>query len=257
MRTNFVQRSLAPALLVLVCGAALGCPGKDGEATDTNVTTDATVGTTTGTDGSSAPSTTIDPTTTDATATTTEGGQLTTTEDTLGTTTMEIDSRCECVETWSFGSDSYSCAKGSCGVLNGRCEHQGGGDTDTGGDTGDGECVFTGVTEEKLNCALDRLIAGEVGFGAEWSYTSDSGFSSSGGWVTIVGDDRTAVMRRWWWLDLGGEETSAGLVRLKDAAYFEGCKAEPDLEARFDCLVGWTDDEPDALCDEEGSGSDI
>ncbi|MBZ5712856.1 hypothetical protein [Nannocystis pusilla] len=241
MRITFVQGALAPALLVLVCGAALGCPGKDGEDTDTDVTTDATLGTTTGTDGASAPSTTIEPTTTDATGTT---------EDTLGTTTMEVDSRCECVETWSFGSDSYSCVKGSCGILNGRCE---GGDPDTG----DGECVFTGVSEEKIDCALDRLIAGEVGFGAEWSYTSNGGFTSSGGWVTIVDSDRTAVMRRWWWLDLGGEETSAGLVRLKDAAYFEGCKAEPDLEARFDCLIGWTDDEPDALCDEEGTASDI
>ncbi|WP_434425631.1 hypothetical protein [Nannocystis pusilla] len=249
MRTHFAQSPLTRALLVLVCGATLGCPDKGEEATDTQVTTDATTGTTTTTtDDSGASTSTSEPTSTMTTTTT--GGELTTTGDTLGTTTMEADARCDCVETWSFGPDSYACPKGSCGVLNARCESE-------DGETGGGECVLTGVTEERIDCALDRLIAAEVGFGAMYTWTSDGGFSESGQWVTIVGPGRTAVMRSWSWLDLSGDESSAGLVQLKDAAYFEGCKAEPDLKARFHCLTDWTDDEPDALCDEEGSRSDV
>ena len=104
------------------------------------------------------------------------------------------------------------------------------------------------LDEAALDCALDLLISGQPGFIEHSSTTYNS---SDGAWLQISATG--ALTRRFGVYDLGGNEGAVGPVKLKSKAYFEGCKAEPDVQQRYLCFVAWTDDaEPAALCDEPG-----
>ena len=174
-------------------------------------------------------------TTTGEEATTTTGEESTTTTDAMDTTTTGAmpAASCECVDADVFAKSEAGCAM-SCGFILAQCQED--------------DCSDFTVTEEALDCALDQLISGEAGV---VNYRFGHNQTDEDGAFIHVQPDRKAVMRSWNWYDLIGVESSAGVVKLKDAAYFEGCKALEDPKARFWCMTAWSDDEPDALCDVE------
>lgn len=208
-------RRFVRSLLSAGCGALVACSGGQDQATDTL---------------------------------TTEPG---------GSTTV-AGSDCACIDPEEFGGASYTCPKSPCDTLEARCVPGSGGGTGTGTGTGadtDGsDCTIT-VQEAALDCALDRLIQGQTGFAVEYTFTPDQGYSTEGGFIAVLGPDRAALTRTWSWVDLGGSDSNAGRVQLKDAAYFEACKSEPDLTTRFWCMTEWSEQAPDALCD-AGGGAD-
>lgn len=245
--------SLAAQLIVATAAVGLlaGCPNKVEDET----ATDASTGTTS---PSSATDTTTSEDTTEGTTTeVTTTGVTTTGVTTTGTTTTgatdtstgEPAGACECIDSSNFGLDSFTCPGGPCGLLAADCLGGGGEDTDDGG-----ECVLS-VDEATLACALDLLIAGDAGV-VKWTFTADQGFSESGGFVQVLAN-REGLTRTWQWLDLGGEDSAAGVVPLQPAAYFQGCKDMADPGAKFWCLTHWSEQEPAAQCDEAGVGSDI
>jgi hypothetical protein len=79
----------------------------------------------------------------------------------------------------------------------------------------------------------------------------------SGGGVAHILPERQAMVRFWQFYDLGGSDTNAGIVALKDAAYFEDCKAKLDLPERYACFRAWNAAEPPATCDEASFYEDI
>lgn len=102
--------------------------------------------------------------------------------------------------------------------------------------------------EAALDCALDQLIAGKPGLVAYHELSEGFGGSSFAGGFVVVGDGLT---RRFSGSDAHLNETAAGFVALKDAAYFTSCKAEAEVSARYACFRAWSDDEPSAACDEQ------
>lgn len=247
MRVNFSIISQFIVSTVAV-GLLAGCPGKDGgdgtQGTGTDgSTTDAQATTSEGMAGSSTGVTTTTGVTTSGTSDTTIG--------TSDTTTGGAEAVCECIAPAEFGGGSFQCATGPCGHLLASCVG-GGGDTDTDTDGGDCEPV---VDEVKLNCALDLLIGGEAGV-VMWVFSPDQGFSEQGGFVQVL-PNREGLTRTWSWIDLGGEDSAAGVVPLRPAEYFQGCKDMVDPSAKFLCMRNWSEQQPSAQCDEPGMASDI
>lgn len=151
---------------------------------------------------------------------------------------------CACVEPEEFGVESFTCGGWSCPMLAASCE-----EGPTGATCGGG----FDIDEAALACVLDALIAGDEGLLA-WTFTPDGNVSVEGGFVAIQAG-RSGLARTWLREDLAGENSPAGVVALKDAAYFEACKAEPDLKTRFECAVAWSDEAPTAQCAEAESFS--
>ena len=258
-----------PRLVALAAafGLLAGCPGKDegdptGGDSSTGTTTPpaatedtTTTGPTTAPDATStgdtettAADTTLDPSAGDTTLDPSAG------DTTLDTSTGAPDPLCECISTIDFGGQSYTCGSGACGLIDPPCVE---GDTDTDTDTdtdGFGDCDID-VDEAQIDCALDLLIAGEPGV-VKWVYSSDQGFSTSGGFVQIL-PERQGLTRTWSFVDLSGEDSAAGVVPLRPADYFQGCKDLPTGAQRFGCMTDWSEDEPTAQCDEAGYRSDI
>jgi hypothetical protein len=167
---------------------------------------------------------------------------------------------CECIDPAQFGFDSLLCRERSCGIVNRGCV--------AADEQGDDICGAWGrfeVDAEELDCALDDLIMGRTGVIAyEDNYVPDdpdeSDFSYPheflwGGFIQVL-PGRRGLGRDWtWFSDLTGtavEETAADVYPLKDPAYFAGCKAEPDLSRRFDCLLAWRAGEAMSTCDDVG-----
>lgn len=240
-----LARALATALVAASPGACTN-DKTPGDSTDT-----ADPGTTEPASGTDSESTTqgeptVGSTTEDATTVEPTSSTSTTTEP-----PTDPSSECACIDTERQGPTSYVCPKGPCDTVRAEClpdeNMQGSGFCEEWG-------VFT-VDEADLDCALDQLIAGDVGY-VEFTFTRDQGFSEEGGFVGLL-PGREGLMRTWDWLDLGGEWSSAGVVPLKDASYFEGCKSEADLQAKFWCMTAWATEEPAPQCDGPDSGSDI
>lgn len=211
-------------LLTLILSLTAACPGKGDDDTETSEPT-----------GSSGTSTGDEPTTTDPTT----GG----------------DDPCACIDPEKFQGESFVCAAGPCEPFEAICELGGGGtasggdtDTDTGGDT-EGDCVFI-VDEAKLGCALDLLISGEEGL-VRWSFTADGGFSGEGAFVQVR-PERMGLTRSWDYFDSAPSQSNAGVVPLKPADYFQGCKDMAVPEDRFNCMTEWSEEAPAAQCDGEG-----
>lgn len=176
-------------------------------------------------------------------ATDSAGTEPTATEPTEPTEGEPADPACACVDPAEFGHFSYTCDRGPCDSVDVECTTEGEkSDPACGGDE------LVSLDEVALNCALDLLISGKPGFIEHSSTTYNS---SDGAWLQISATG--ALTRRFGVYDLGGNEGAVGPVKLKSKAYFEGCKAEPDVQQRYLCFVAWTDDEePAALCDEPG-----
>jgi hypothetical protein len=172
------------------------------------------------------------------------------------TETEGEDLACDCIDPEKFGRESYVCAAGPCEPFEAICDLNGGSgstgggdtDTDTGGDT-EGDCLFI-VDEAKLGCALDFLISGEEGL-VEWSFTADGGFSGMGAFVQVR-PDRQGLTRSWDYFDTAPNQSAAGVVPLKAADYFQGCKDMAVPEDRFYCMTSWSDQAPEAQCDAGG-----
>jgi hypothetical protein len=152
------------------------------------------------------------------------------------------DPACACVDPAQFGHFSYTCDRGPCDSVAVECDDEG-----EQSDPACGGSELVSLDETALNCALDVLISGKPGFVEHSSLTY---ISSSGAWLQVSAAG--ALTRSFGVYDLGGSEGAVGLVKLKSKAYFEGCKAEPDVQQRYLCFTAWTDDEPAALCDEPG-----
>ena len=249
------QRLPGFSLLVLV---AAGCQPKQSSDTDatsdastvavtdatSNTATDATSDTTTGTtsDTTSDTTTVVEPTST-------TGGPTSTTDGPTSTT-GEPAVECACINKDQFGADSYTCATdGGCGPVEAFCDANNLDEMDV---ICEGWGAFS-VDPVVLDCALDRLIAGTPGL--VWWHIGSNGPGDYGGFVDIIGD-RAGIGRNYQYFDLGGSDTAAGMVTLKDAAYFEGCKAESDPELKFTCMRDWWTAPPTNLCDDFSQVSD-
>ena len=243
----------------LVLGAALGllagCPAKEEETggTDTDPGTGTTQSNATEAPTSTGPTTgTADDTTVDpSTGTTVDPSTGTTVDPTTG----EVDPACACIDKGGFGDTSFTCGGGECGTLIPTCEPIPD-DTGTGGGESGGlggDCQFT-IDEAKLDCAIDLLIAGE-GI-VKYQYSSDQGFSEDGGFIQMF-PGREGLTREYSGYDLILEEGNAGVVPLRPVEYFEGCKQEVTLAAKWGCLLEWSDQAPTAQCDAADSARDF
>lgn len=165
--------------------------------------------------------------TTDASATEPTGG--------------DVNPACACIDPEMFGAASYTCPAPLCGVVSLKC------DTEAGGsDPLCGTGTVVDFDEAALDCALDQLIAGTPGR-VEWHALSEgSGSSAFDGAFLSIADGLT---RSYGGFDANSQESAAGFVTLKDAAYFKGCKAETEVAARYNCFRAWSDGEPAAECD--------
>ncbi len=249
-----MHRHATARLLVFTAALAAltGCPGQEeGDPTGSSEGTTEQATTSGSTEGSEI-LTDAAPTTETAPATDTAPAETDTTDadTTIDPTTGDPDPVCECISVAEFGGFSYTCGEGACGLLNPSCV-EGDGDSDT---DAFGECELS-IEAEQVDCALDLLIAGESGV-VKWVYSADQGFSENGGFVQLL-PERKGLTRTWEWLDLDGNDSAAGVVSIKPAAYFEACKAMPDPAQRFLCLRDWSDQQPAAQCDEPGYQSDI
>jgi hypothetical protein len=253
---------------ILALGAALGllagCPAKEEETGGSE--TDAVATTGTGTQGATTeePTTSGPATGTDPTTGATTGGTTVDPSDgtTVDATTGAIDPVCECIDPAGFGSTSFTCGNGACGLISGKCvqtsDTTGGetGDTGTGGDTSDDpfdDCELE-YDEAQIDCAIDLLIAGE-GI-VKWYDSSDQGFSEFGAFVQML-PGRQGLTRSYNRVDIGKAESNAGVVAIKSAEYFQGCKDKPTPGAKFGCLADWSDEEPAAQCDPADSADDF
>ena len=220
----------------------VGCgPNKD--ASDETTGTDGTTGTagtteTTGTTGATETTGTTE--TTETTETIGTSGTSGTADTSTGEPTTGEPAVCSCVDD-RVDLDAYTCELGPCGSVAVNCDVEEG--IDEPGCEGIGG-VFT-VDEEALDCSLDRLIAGEEG----WvGYQIESNGPGGAGGFALVLADRQALVRSWEYYDLGGSHTAAGVVALKDAAYFEGCKAMAALDQRYVCFTQWSAASPPPDC---------
>lgn len=161
--------------------------------------------------------------------------------DTTPTTGAAADPACACIDPAQFGRSSFICEAGPCDTVSLDCSDEEPGASSPACGSG----VLVSLDEVALGCALDQLIAGTPGVIA---YHESNITSSGGAFVAISASGN--LMRHYSVHDLGGNEGPAGFVTLKDRAYFEGCKAETDAEARYLCFIQWTDDEPEAICDD-------
>lgn len=148
---------------------------------------------------------------------------------------------CGCIDEEAH-FDTYTCEVGPCGVVVVGCDVTQGID-EPGCEGVGGE--FS-IDEAALDCSLDRLIAGEAG----WvGYDIDSNGPGRGGGFALVLAERQALTRFWDFYDLSGSDTNAGVVPLKDAAYFQGCKQLADLAERYKCFKDWNAAPPPPDCD--------
>lgn len=227
--------------LTVALGILSGCPGKnEGDSTGSDAST-----------GTSAPSTGVEDSTSTGPDPTT-GPSTNSTTDT-GTSTGEPDPACECIDPSAFGNLSFTCGAGACGLLNLSC-FSSDGDTDT--DTGDWSDCEPEFDDAQIDCALDLLIAGEPGSVVTWRYSADPSATESGGFVQVFAD-RQGLTRTFSRHDLSGDDSAAGVVPLRAADYFQGCKDLPTVGARFACLKDWSEQEPAPQCDEPGHESGI
>ncbi|WAS95532.1 hypothetical protein [Nannocystis punicea] len=166
------------------------------------------------------------------------------------------ESACECVEPEAFAEESASCFdQRPCDLVERACL--------AGDEQGDAVCGEWGefhVSEAALNCALEQMIAGSPGLiFYEDTAPRDDGDALEfphefawGGFIQVM-QSRTALGRDWTSIsNLDGEskeESAAEVHDLKARAYFEGCKAEPDLSRRFDCLIAWRAGDARLTCD--------
>lgn len=170
---------------------------------------------------------------------------------TEGDPTEGDDGPCACIDPAQFARESYVCADSPCGVVSVECDQET--EEEAAACFGDGRLVS--LDEAALDCAIDRLISGEDGM-VEW-HMLDQGYGASGysgALLHVVGDK--ALTRSYGGLDLGSSEGAAGFVSVKPAAYFSECKAMPDAQDRFRCLIAWSDEAPKADCDPEDSRSE-
>ena len=252
---------ITPRLLgfLLLGLATAGCQNKQSSDTDatsdasTVAVTDATSNTVTDATSEAASDTTSEATsdaTSDTTTDATSVGEPTSTTDGPTSTTGEAPAECACINTDEFGGGSYTCATdGGCGPVEAFCDANNLDEMDV---ICEGWGAFS-VDPVVLDCALDRLIAGTPGL--VWWHIGSNGPGDYGGFVDIIGD-RAGIGRNYEYFDLGGSDTAAGMVTLKDAAYFEGCKAVSDPELKFTCMRDWWTAPPTNLCDDFSQVSD-
>ena len=158
---------------------------------------------------------------------------------TLDPTTGEPDPLCACIG--PAEEHAFTCGSGACGELIPVCV---GGPFEPG-DPEDPNCELE-LDEAVLTCALDLLIAGEDGV-VEWSFTPDGSYSEDGGFIQMF-PGRQGLTRSYSRDDSWTMVTPAGVVPLKAAEYFQGCKDEVTTKAKFDCLIAWSDVSPTAQC---------
>lgn len=184
-----------------------------------------------------------DPSDTDTTATSDA------TMSTTAPTTGPAPEVCACVDDAAV-ADTYICDLGPCGQVVVTCDVLQGMDTPGCENVGG---IFS-VDEAALDCSLDRLIAGTEG---PVSFTIDSNGPGKGGGFAHVLPGRQALVRFWEFYDLSGTVRNAGIVALKDAAYFQGCKDMTDVAQKYKCFRAWNDGDVPADCDSERTWDDF
>ena len=169
--------------------------------------------------------------------------------DTSEPTTTGGDPACACIDPAMEAQFSYICEPGPCATVTVKCEEV------EPGLPGDALCDGTGkatLDVAALDCALDQLIAGTPGMIS----FHHSDYISYGGGFVVLGPGEKMLTRSYGAYDLGAQESAAGFVTLKDAAYFTDCKAEADPHARYMCFRDWSDEEPTAVCDDASESSE-
>lgn len=243
-----LSRALATASIV-ACATACTVGERsatEGDSADDASTTDAAP------DGDTRPSPPTDETTTTGETTIEAATIEATTVESSTTEAVDPGDPCACIDPDATGSsNSCTCARNPCGRIDAGCA----GEADADGDPENGSACGAGATftvpdEAALDCALDLLISGQPGY-IEYYFSPDQGLSGNGAFVGVR-PGREGLMQTWKDDDLINLWSGAGVVPLKDAAYFEGCKAEAVLEARYWCTVAWSTEEPPAQCMEPG-----
>jgi hypothetical protein len=166
------------------------------------------------------------------------------------TDTSDQIAGCECIVDqvpvdMTESPESPTCGESLCPSVRGEC-----------GDVGCGEEDGAFVLDDAaaLECALTALRDRTPGV-VQWSWSANAGQYTSSGYF-LVNEDGTAVYRRSGWSDLDYEVSDAALGELPPPEHFDGCLAEPDDFARFDCLRDGFDSSL-GICDEGWSYSDI
>lgn len=103
------------------------------------------------------------------------------------------------------------------------------------------------LNPEALECALAALRDRTPGL-VEWSCNHESGLTWEKGYV-LIGDDGTAVWRRWNWYDLSYVTGEALQGVLPDSDVFEQCLTK-DVGDRYSCLRHVMLEAPLLVCDE-------
>ncbi|MBP6704347.1 MAG: hypothetical protein KA385_12615 [Vicinamibacteria bacterium] len=171
----------------------------------------------------------------------------TTPTSTDGTTTQgEEPAVCTCIDDVKFGNFSFTCSPLACFAVIASC------DVEQGVEEAHG-CEGIGgafsVDEFALECSLLHLKSGTEG--TLMFDLKSNGPVSQGGFIQIL-PNRQGLVRTWESHDLSGVDSPAGVVNLKDAAYFGACLEEQDLGLRLNCFRAWSDEQPSAQCDGEG-----
>ena len=101
---------------------------------------------------------------------------------------------------------------------------------------------------EALTCALTALRDRTPGI-IRWSFSDAGGQNSDAGYI-LIGDDGTAIRRRWGAEDLAYVVSDALYGRVPEPSAFEQCLAAGSAELRFDCMREFPLGSPIVTCDD-------
>lgn len=105
----------------------------------------------------------------------------------------------------------------------------------------------TAADEAAVDCVLDALSAGTMVGSLTIHYVIDDFYGQRKIDLYLQGD-RTAYVADKEELDVSGFFEPTGLYDLREAAYFDACRAEADLQAKADCLEDIVEGEASEVC---------
>ncbi|WAS92506.1 hypothetical protein [Nannocystis punicea] len=105
----------------------------------------------------------------------------------------------------------------------------------------------TTADEDAVNCMLDALAAGTMIGSLSVHYDIDSNYGQRKLDLYLQGD-RTAYVADKEELDVSGHFAPTGRYELREAAYFDTCRAAADIQAKADCLEDLVTGEASEVC---------
>ncbi|MCY1012719.1 hypothetical protein OV079_45740 [Nannocystis pusilla] len=105
----------------------------------------------------------------------------------------------------------------------------------------------TAADEAAVDCVLAALSAGTMIGALTIHWDIDNGYGQRKIDVYLQGD-RTAYVAHKEELDASGFFEPVGLYDLREAAHFDACRAEADLQAKADCLETVVEGEASEVC---------